>query len=85
MSDLSLVPASDLIEALVARYDHFILMGIKVLREHQADNPRENTGTMQYTRRWAGHSLTCAGMCDDIQNKVLTELRHEEEPAATDE
>lgn len=78
--DLGLIPEAELVTALSSRYDHFVCMGVAVLHEQRAENPRDNIGTMRYMRRWAGHSLTCAGMCADLSNRIISELREEEAP-----
>jgi hypothetical protein len=61
-SDFDLAETEDLIEALLARFDHAAFVGM------QTDNP--TAGKIMIRRRWRGNSHTCMGLCADAAETI---------------
>lgn len=58
--DLSLVPLEELHKEFLNRFDHAVIMGLKIL-------PNEK----KITRRWNGDHHIVAGLCADAQTLVI--------------
>lgn len=73
--DLSLVPVNDLVEELINRHDHIVLIGAKV----------ENNGEIKSMRRWRGNSYTCSGMAQCMSMQILDSLFQQEKSIGSED
>ena len=71
MTDLSVVPTGELLDAIVGRFDHAVFIGMQ--EQYTSD------GLHAYRRRWNGNSHTCAGLSLDMASRVIEEIRGAEE------
>lgn len=75
--DLQLLPTDDLINALIARFDHAVFSGMKT---------GLNDGKHLTLRRWTGNSATCSGLCSQLDFRINENCFEEaSSPDGTDE
>lgn len=67
--ELSLVPAEELYEELLNRFDHAVFMGKQIQGK-----------TSKISRRWKGDHHLAMGLCTDLQDDILGDLISTEEP-----
>lgn len=72
--DLSLVPLEELHKEFLARFDHAVVIGIKIL-------PNEK----KISRRWNGDHHIVAGLCADVGQMVIKEWYDRQTPIQIDD
>lgn len=60
---LELTPTDDLLEELIARFDHCVFVGMKDASE---------VGEF-VQRQWNGGIVTCAGLCNWMNHKLMAQ------------
>jgi len=71
MSDLELIPDSDLIEELMKRFDHIVIGGYK--DSEFGPNVDREIG------QWHGDAMKCVGVCELLKTNIIKQYMEDGE------
>ncbi len=73
VTEIALASTDDLINELLARYEHGVFCALRILTDDETT----------IVRRWKGNAVTCAGLGTEAAHAVLADLEQRSERKAT--